>query len=318
LEAIREAAGPKVHLLGCGVPLGPSIGIFDSVRISPDVDPHWQPSFWGFEYPFKNEYPMPSTRNAIHNTLTRSQLHNRWWINDPDCLLVRPNSHLSLDEVHSLATVIAFTGGPLLLSDDLPNLPADRLQIAKQLVPLIGKRPQILDWFDTSFPHLLRLDLESTIGKWYMLAIFNWKGTTQDYRLPLKKFGITGSQYFAREFWGGTCFQIRDGNLTINQIPAHGVRLFSLRCIQPEQACYLGGDLHISQGLEITKWSATLSNLNFKIERPGDTQGHFDLYLPKTPTMIKINRHKNDWQQLDKQIYRIAVQFEQLADVSII
>ena len=318
LQALRKAAGPDVHLLGCGVPLGPSIGIFDSMRISPDVDPHWQPTYWGFNFPFKNEFPMPSTRNAIHNTLTRSQLHNRWWINDPDCLLVRPNSHLTLDEVQSLATVIAFTGGPLLLSDDLTNLPADRLQIAKQLVPLIGKRPQIPDWFDTSFPHLLRLDLQSTFEKWHMLAIFNWKDTPQDYSLPLVKFGIAEDQYFAREFWRGTCFQIRDGNLQLNQIPAHGVRLFSLRHIQPGQACYLGGDLHVSQGLEITKWSETRSNLKFQIERPGDTRGQIDLYLPHTPTMIKINNHKSDWQILNKQIYRIVVQFKQLAEISII
>jgi alpha-galactosidase len=317
LEALREAAGPEVHLLGCGVPLGPSIGIFDSVRISPDVDQNWQPSFLGIEYPFKNEYPMPSTRNAIHNTLTRSQLHNRWWINDPDCMLVRPNSHLTIDEVRSLATVIACTGGPLLLSDDLPHVPAERLQIAKQLVPLIGRRPQILDWFDTSFPHLLRLDLESTIGKWYLLAIFNWKDTPQDYRMSLNKFGITEGQYLAREFWGGTCFHILEGNLQLNQIPAHGVRLFALRRIQPQQASYIGGDLHISQGLEITKWSATSSNLNFQIERPGDTQGQIDLYLPQTPTMMKINHHKIDWQRLDEQIYRVAIQFENLAEVSI-
>jgi hypothetical protein len=151
-----------------------------------------------------------------------------------------------------------------------------------------------------------------------MLAIFNWKDTHQDYRLPLMKFGITEEQYFAREFWGGTCFQIRDGNLQLNQIPAHGVRLFSLRRIQPGQASYLGGDFHVSQGLEITKWTETQSNLNFQIERPGDTRGQIDLYLPQTPTMIKINNHKLDWQILDKQIYRVAVQFEQLAEISIL
>ena len=94
--------------------------------------------------------------------------------------------------------------------------------------------------------------------------------------------------------------------------------MFSLRRIQPKKECYLVGDLHISQGLEITKWSATLSNLNFHIERPGNTRGQIDIYLPQNPTMMKINHQKIDWQILDKQIYRVAVQFEQHADVSII
>jgi hypothetical protein len=94
--------------------------------------------------------------------------------------------------------------------------------------------------------------------------------------------------------------------------------LFSLRRIQPEQACYLGGNLHISQGLEITNWSAEHSNLYFQIERPGDTRGQIDFYLPHTPKMMKVNHQEIDWQMFDKQIYRVAVQFEQLAEISIL
>ncbi len=138
LEALREAAGPDVHLLGCGVPLGPSIGIFDSMRIGADVAPDWPPSELGNESFFRGEFNMPSTRNAIQNALTRAFMHERWWVNDPDCLNLRPDSNLTLAEVQSMATVIALTGGPLLLSDDLPKLPVERLRIAQQLVPLTG------------------------------------------------------------------------------------------------------------------------------------------------------------------------------------
>ena len=59
---------------------------------------------------FKSEPDMPSARNAIQNSLSAAPLHRRWWLNDPDCLLVR-ETQLTLPEIQSLATVIALRGG---------------------------------------------------------------------------------------------------------------------------------------------------------------------------------------------------------------
>ncbi|MFC1997658.1 hypothetical protein ACFLXI_08660, partial [Chloroflexota bacterium] len=317
LETLREAAGPDIHLLGCAAPLGTSIGIFDSMRIGADVDSSWMPSFLGIQFPFKKEYSMPSIRNAIQNTLTRAPLHQRWWINDPDCLLVRSDSSLTLPEVQTLASIIAFSGGPLLISDDLQQLQPERLQIAEQLVPLIGQRPRVLDWFDTASPRLLRLDLENTTGKWYLLAVFNWEDEHQEISLPLEKFDLPKGKYFAREFWSGDTFQISDGMLTIEHIPAHGVQLLALRPYQTEQACYLGSSLHISQGMEVAQWSGTASNISFRLERPGKAQGHIDLYSPHHLKSIKINQEEIEWRADDKDIYRLQVQFEHTAEIII-
>jgi alpha-galactosidase len=33
---------------------------------------------------------MPSSRNALHTGMAREWQHGRFWINDPDCLLVAP------------------------------------------------------------------------------------------------------------------------------------------------------------------------------------------------------------------------------------
>jgi len=317
LDGLREAAGPDIHLLGCSVPLGPSIGIFDSMRIGADVDPSWRPSYFGIQFLFRNEYPMPSTRNAIQNTLTRAPLHQRWWINDPDCLLVRTDSDLTLAEVQSLATAIALTGGPLLLSDDLSKLSIERLRIAETLIPLIGQRSRVLDWFDTSSPQLLRLDLENATGKWYILAIFNWFDEERDMKVPLEKFALPDGKYFAREFWNDVSTKISEKFLTVNQIPAHGVQLLALRPARAEQACYLGSDLHISQGLEVAQWSAVLPNISLRLERPGKAQGHIELYLPRPPTKVTINQAEIDWQEQEKDIYRLQVQFQQTAELVI-
>jgi alpha-galactosidase len=318
LEALREAAGPDTHLLGCGVPLGPSIGIFDSMRIGPDVDPSWHPSIFGVKALFRNEPAMPSTRNAIQNTLTRAFMHHRWWINDPDCLLVRPDSDLTLDEVHSLATVIAFSGGPLLLSDDLPKLPKERLRIAQQLVPLIGQRPRVMDWFDTATPRLLRLDLQNDTGQWYLLAVFNWDEEKQDLSLPLEKFSLPPGEYLTREFWSGDTTRISGGLLTLKSIPARGVKVLALRPAPSDVPCYLGSDLHISQGLEVTKWLETPTNFKLRLERPGKASGQVDLYLPREPERVIINQKDIIYHPLGEGVYRLPVDFEQVAEIEIV
>lgn len=317
LEALREAAGPDVHLLGCGVPLGPSIGIFDSMRIGADVDPSWSPSQLGIESLFRGEFNMPSTRNAIQNALTRAFMHQRWWVNDSDCLLIRPDSNLTLAEVQSLATVIALTGGPLLLSDDLPKLPAERLRIAQQLVPLIGQRVRVMDWFDAATPTLLRLDLENETGKWHLVAAFNWDDEEQDAAIPLARFDLPDCDYFARDFWDGSSTRILDGMLHLKGIPAHGVRLLSLRPVLEEVPVYLGSDLHISQGLEVSQWSGSPENFKFRLERPGKDQGQIELYLPHAPSKVVINQKEMSWQALGENIYRIPIQFHQIADIQI-
>lgn len=317
LETLREVAGPDVHLLGCGVPLGPSIGIFDSMRIGADVAPDWPPSLLGNESFFRGEFNMPSTRNAIQNALTRAGMHQRWWVNDPDCLLIRPESTLTLAEVQSLATVIALTGGTLLLSDDLPKLPAERLRIAQQLVPLIGQRVRVLDWFDAATPTLLRLDLENESGKWHLVAIFNWAVEVRDLTIPLSQFDLPDGDYFTREFWEGNTTRLSNDRLHLEKVPAHGVKLLSLRPVIEGAAQYLGSDLHISQGLEVTRWSESPGNFKFRLERPGEDQGQIDLYLPRSPSQIKINQKEVKWQALGESVYRIPIKIEKIADIEI-
>ena len=128
------------------------------MRIGADVSGDWAPKFRGIGAFIKHEPSFPCARNSIRNILTRSAMQKQWWINDPDCLLIRPDTHLSLAEVRSLATAIGLTGGSLLLSDDLPKLPPDRLRIAQVLLPVIGERARVLDWFDAEMPEHLRLD----------------------------------------------------------------------------------------------------------------------------------------------------------------
>lgn len=109
LEAIRRAAGNDAFILGCGCPLGPAVGIVDGMRIGPDVAP-----YWGTE-----EKGEPGTALAIDAVVTRSFMHRRLWLNDPDCLMRAKETGLSSAERLALAWTIAASGGMLLISDDM-------------------------------------------------------------------------------------------------------------------------------------------------------------------------------------------------------
>ncbi len=309
LEALRQAAGPQITLLGCGCPLGSAIGLVQAMRIGSDVERRWNPSHFGTEFYFKAEPDLPSVRNAIQNSITRSPLHRRWWVNDPDCLLLQPDAQLTQPEIHSLATVIAITGGALLLSGDLPGIPPERLRIARQLLPLIGQRPRVLDWFDAATPARLRLDLESAAGAWYTLAFFNWSDQDQEKILDLAEYDIPPGEYYAREFWSGKLVRIDGGTLPW-QIPAHGVALFAVRPAKTPQ--YLGSDLHISLGLEVKSWSISENQqaLNIKVERPGRAAAESILGLPKPPQKAILNGESIEWQMVGENFYRFPMAFD--------
>jgi alpha-galactosidase len=82
LRLVREGIGTDAVLLGCGAPLLPSIGRVDAMRISPDIAPHWDPA--------EGDISQPSQLGALAIGRARAWQHGRWWVNDPDCLIVRP------------------------------------------------------------------------------------------------------------------------------------------------------------------------------------------------------------------------------------
>jgi alpha-galactosidase len=316
LQALRQAAGPDATLLGCGCPLGSGLGLVDAMRIGPDVAQRWHPRVKGITVLFQREPTLPAARNAIRNTLTRAALHRRWWINDPDCLLLNPRSHLTLEEVRTTAAAIALTGGSLLLSDDLAHLPPERLRIARVLLPIIGQRPWVLDWLDSPTPQRLRLDLENAAGPWNLLALFNWDDRPRNLALQLADFGLADfgldpqQAYLAREFWSSEIAILKGDRPLKRGYLAHASRVWALRPAVSDAPLYLGSDLHISQGLEVAAWQAVAGGVSLRIERPGDDRGQVVLSLPAPPRQAQADGTPIAWQTPAAGIYAFEVQID--------
>jgi alpha-galactosidase len=320
LAALRQAAGEDAYLLGCGCPLGPAIGLVDAMRIGSDTARRWKPSYRGVEVFIAAEPNLPSARNACHNSLTRSPLHRRWWVNDPDCLLARPGTHLTLAEVQTVATVIALTGGSVFVSDHLPALPEERLRIVRALLPPIGQRPRLLDWLDSPTPRRLRLDLDGAAGPWRLLALFNWEDSPQDLALLPGDYGLDPQGlYWGREFWSGETRLLSGEGWTFPACPPHSAVLLAARLQTSDQPQYLGSDLHISQGLEVEswRWDQATGELAFRLARPGRADGMIDLALPGAIQAASLNGEALGWQRLTGGVYRLRTAFESTAEIRV-
>jgi len=208
MQAVTQSAGPYVYLLGCGAPMGSVIGHVHANRVSCDAGLSWFPEF---PLPSYDKWNLPSARSMIRNTICRMSMHARWWINDPDCMLLRRSTTFTDEEIIGIATVKAMCGGSFILSDDLAVVSEDRVRIAQQLLPATNLSAQAVDLLDSETPELLRLrlgladgsdvlgsgpvEVVKSMGAWTVLAVCNWGEEAKSHKVSLSS--CLGSDSFA-------------------------------------------------------------------------------------------------------------------------
>lgn len=221
LEAIRRGAGEDSFLLGCGCPLGPAVGVVDAMRIGADVTPYW--TNWLARRVLLDTHGL-ATRHAILNTLTRAVLDGLWWLNDPDCLMLRDTeTRLTVEEVRLMATVFAMTNGMLVLSDRLERLPAERLALLAHARRLAGGRPVVADLFEHPEPRVLISEHADTID----MAVINLGDEAAPRRVSVAGFVREDGDGDRFEYWTGTPVRVRDGVADFGDVPAHAARVIS-------------------------------------------------------------------------------------------
>lgn len=292
LEDIRHAAGPDTFLLGCGCPLGPAIGVMDGMRISTDVAPNWHPEMLSpmFNRWIETELGFVSARNAVQNIISRGPLHRRWWLNDPDCLLVRDEAtHLTEAEVQCLATVIALSGGMFLVSDDMTRLAPERYRYIAALLPVLEASAYARDWLTEQSPAQLLLPLTGAAGAWHVAGVFNWENVPRQQVVTPDDLGLPAGAYWVSDFWQTTVRRLDAGQaLDLGELPPHGARLLALRPVGPEPAL-VASTFHFSQGAEVTAWTATATALTLELTLGRVAEGELALALPAAPRAVEVD-----------------------------
>ncbi len=135
MAVIRRAVKGE-FILGCGAPLLPSLGFVEGMRVGEDTAPFWNPRMSGVQGP--NAYI------ALKNPILRAFMHKRWWLNDPDCLLLREQDiELSINEKALYARVAGVLDSMLIDSDDLELVDERGRALLAEAVRLKGGRPRV-------------------------------------------------------------------------------------------------------------------------------------------------------------------------------
>lgn len=258
LEAIRRAVGEDL-VLGCGAPLGPCIGMVNAMRIGNDMAPAWRYT-WG-----------AGVYECAINTMTRAVLHNRWWTNDPDCLLARQDdSELTIDELLLWASIVALSGGALLLSDRMMDVSEERLEIIDKVLPPYGKGAVAFDSLALAEPTSFVLPIETSLGRWAVIAAVNLTERPIDVSVPLEVAGLDASQpHHVFEFWKHEYQGLTENEVNIKHLKPHSCQLL---VVKPESSTpnVLGTSIHFTQGaveLDNYAWNSAKRELSVTVTR---------------------------------------------------
>jgi hypothetical protein len=242
LKLVREAAGPKVFLLGCCVSqnmrsFGGAFGLLDAMRVGPDTGaghigaPH-------------------ASRNYF--------LNGRVWWNDPDCVSVRVKT--PLDQARVNASFTALIGALFYNSDWIPDLPAERLDILKRTLAAHGRAARPVDYFENDPARIWLLPAQDR----NVVAFFNWGKSPLAVTCAVERLGLPAdAEYVAFDFWKNKFLPSFRGELKAN-LPPGSCRVFALRSVAAHPQL-ISTSRHITQGIVdmvAEKWDGTPMTLS--------------------------------------------------------
>ena len=231
LEAIKTVMGPKRFLLNCGGQPD-SCGYCDGMRTGGDVGSHWS-----------------GVVTAMQATMGSLYLNNICFWTDPNVVCVRPP--LTLEQARFWATLVGITGQLLMASDDMPALPAERVELLRRIFPVADIRPMDLYPLQLSgWPRIFDLRISRPkVGQWDVVALFNRDPLkTVSIRLDPKDLGLADGRCVFYDAWRKELLGVGGDGLTLALGPMTCRLLVVRRQIDAPQL--VGSSRHITQGAD--------------------------------------------------------------------
>jgi alpha-galactosidase len=277
LSLIRKTVGDQVYLLGCNFPHSHGLGLVSAVFGALDV---------GNAY-FGQEESWRHCRRRTSSLIGRYYQQKKFWHLDPDVLYLGGNppdfSPLpDIGEARLRATAVALSGGPVLLGDNLAQLPEERLAICHLCLPAYGRPARPVDLFSNDHPRVWDLKVETDWGKWDVVGLFNYENRAVVIPVDMADLGLRSErQYLVWEFWRQTLLEGHDHRIEV-EIPARDVCLVLIKEV-PRRPVLLSTDLHLSQGgVEVSQveWDGRRRVLRGVCHRRPGTRGALIFYVP--------------------------------------
>lgn len=161
---VREASHPDTYILACTSPMFEIAEHVDGVRVAVDIFERWESLLKEFNLIFKRYY--------MNRTL---------FVSDPDCLMIRKAENedgdcrrycsRTDDEIHTFLVAMYAAGGAFFISDKLPLMSDEQIDMYAKLLPVNGRVGKPLDLMESFIPGILDMGYE---GDTRAVALINW------------------------------------------------------------------------------------------------------------------------------------------------
>lgn len=236
LRVIRDAAGQDAFLLACGAPLLAGAGIFNGIRITPDIT-------WGKNKNHPTQWEL--IRMCSVSCAMRWFYHDKLFINDPDGLVVRDfdfsdNYDVTYNEARFWATAVALSGGSSLINEQIEKLGPARSALYSEILPPLGIAARPADFFEHPWPSKVYIPLKDGAKLW---GIYNYSDVIEDMELKLE------GKKLIYDCWGHSVLGVKDSVILKDMMPHSAEVLFA--CPLPETAAAVFSDCNLFAGADL-------------------------------------------------------------------
>jgi hypothetical protein len=247
LATIRKGAGDDVFFSGCCAvqnmrTYAGTIGLVDSMRVGPDFNHDGQGIRSG---------PLRGSRMYF--------LNGKVWWNDPDPTKVRTSTEhcqadgsidgaVSLSQAQMTSSWASLTDQFFLISDWLPSLPAERLDILKRTMASHGATARPVDYFDHELANTWLVSTDKSGVRRDVVGIFNYYGQPLTAEYSFAKAGLDPAKtYHAFDFWQNKPIADLSGSIKESLAPMT-CRVLALRA-KEDHPVLVSTSRHVSQGI---------------------------------------------------------------------
>lgn len=188
---VREASHPDTYILACTSPMFEIAEHVDGVRVAVDIFERWESLLKEFNLIFKRYY--------MNRTL---------FVSDPDCLMIRKAENEDGDcrrycsrtdeEIHTFMVAMYAAGGALIVSDKLPLMSDEQIDMYAKLLPVNGRVGKPLDLMESFIPGVLDMGYD---GDTRTVALINWGQRERTFTVTLDG-AHTATEHFTDEDLG--------------------------------------------------------------------------------------------------------------------
>ena len=226
-----------------------------------------------------------------------------------------PAGPQTVDQTRAMATLLALTGLGFTTTDvGFPNIPADRLEMLRQVVPITTTRPLDLFRFEhTGLPHWWVLHAQRGDQTWAVAGVFNWGLRAEEVLYAsFDELGLDPDrEYLVYDFYSQAPVGIFANGIGCRVAPSSG-RALAIHALR-DRPLFVSTDRHITQGAAETeglRWDRRSARLSGVFTRgvKGRTY-HVTIYVPPGHEVraFRAGGREGRWERQEAHLVRGAI-----------